>query len=66
MAFKTHARHFEYLIIMPFRLPNKPVVFQKLVNEVLGDMLNKFVYVYVDDILIYFEIEHTQHVRAVP
>ena len=52
---------------MPFGLTNASAVFQTLVNDVLRDMLNKFVFVYLDDILIFsrsFE-EHVQQVRLV-
>lgn len=48
----TPTSHFEYLV-MPFRLTNAPAVFQNLVNDILGDMLNRFVFVYLDDILIF-------------
>ena len=47
--FNTHSGHCEYLV-MPFALTNSPAVFQALVNNVLRDMLNRFVFVYVDDI----------------
>jgi len=52
---------------MPFGLANSPSVFQSFINDVFRDMLNRWVVVYIDDILIYsstFE-EHIQHVRAV-
>jgi len=65
-AFNTHLGHFEYLV-MPFGLTNAPAVFQALVNDLLRDMLNVFVVVYLDDILIFSrsEQEHRQHVRLV-
>ena len=52
---------------MPFALMNAPAVFQTLVNNVLQDMINKFVFVYLDDILIFSKDpeEHTRHVREV-
>lgn len=37
---------------MPFGLTNAPAVFQALINDVLRDMLNKFLFVYIEDILI--------------
>lgn len=43
---------FEYLV-MPFGLPNAPAVFQALINDVLRDFLQRFVFVYLDDILIF-------------
>lgn len=65
-AFKTPLGHFEYLV-MPFGLTNAPAVFQNLVNDVLRDFLNRFVFVYLDDILIYSPTitAHQQHVRLV-
>lgn len=38
---------------MPFGLTNTPAVFQTFINDVLRDMLNVFVFVYLDDILIF-------------
>lgn len=65
-AFNTPLGHFEYLV-MPFGLTNAPTVFQNLINDVLRDMINRFVFVYLDDILIYSRNaqEHTRHVRQV-
>ncbi len=48
-AFNIPRGHFEYLV-MPFRLSNSPTVFQAL-NDVLRDMVDQFIYVYLDDIL---------------
>jgi len=65
-GFNTPTGHYEYLV-MPFGLTNAPAVFQNLVNEVLRDMIGRFVFVYLDDILIYSTdpISHRQHVRSV-
>ncbi|KAI4805924.1 hypothetical protein KUCAC02_010517 [Chaenocephalus aceratus] len=65
-AFNTPRGHFEYLV-MPFGLTNAPGVFQAMINDVLRDMLNRFVFVYLDDILIFSRTlqEHVQHVRLV-
>ena len=65
-AFNTPLGHFEYLV-MPFGLTNAPAVFQNLVNDVLRDFLNRSVFVYLDDILIFShnQEEHFQHVRQV-
>ncbi len=62
-AFNTPTGHYEYLV-MPFGLTNAPAVFQALINDVLRDMLNKFVFVYLDDILIFSRSlqEHVSHV----
>ena len=62
-AFNTPSGHYEYLV-MPFGLSNAPAVFQALVNDVLRDMLNRYVFVYLDDILIFSPDEDT-HVRHV-
>lgn len=65
-AFNTPLGHFRYLV-MPFGLTNTPAVFQALINDVLQDMLNRFIFVYLDDILIFSRNldEHVQHVRLV-
>ncbi|KAG1925937.1 hypothetical protein F2P79_025177 [Pimephales promelas] len=65
-AFSTTTGHYEYLV-MPFGLSNSPSVFQAFINDVFRDMLNQWVIVYIDDILIYSKTyeEHVKHVRAV-
>lgn len=65
-AFNTASGHYEYLV-MPFGLTNAPAVFQSLVNDVLRDMINQFVFVFLDDILIFSRTlsEHSSHVRRV-
>lgn len=52
---------------MPFGLTNAPAVFQALINDVLRDMLNHFVFVYLDDILFFSRSldEHVIHVHTV-
>lgn len=65
-AFNTPSGHYEYQV-MPFGLTNAPAVFQALINDVLRDMINIFVFVYLDDILIFSKTpqDHHQHVRQV-
>ncbi|KAI2652567.1 Transposon Tf2-9 polyprotein [Labeo rohita] len=65
-AFITPTGHYETLV-MPFGLCNSPAAFQHLINDVLRDMLGRWCYAYLDDILIYSKTldEHIQHVRAV-
>ncbi len=65
-AFNTPSGHYEYLV-MPFGLTNAPAVFQALINNVLRDMLNQFVLIYLDDILIFSSSlqEHVKHVSKV-
>lgn len=60
----TLQRDTEYLVML-FGLTYASVVFQALVN--MRDILNRFVIVYIDDILIFSKSveEHIQHVRAV-
>ncbi|KAI2665817.1 Transposon Tf2-9 polyprotein [Labeo rohita] len=65
-AFSTTSGHYEYRV-MPFGLANSPSYFQAFINEVFRDMLNRFVIVYIDDILIFSNSlhEHVNHVRTV-
>ena len=65
-AFNMPTGHWEYLV-MPFGLTNSSSVFQGLMNDVLRDMINKFVFVYLDDILTFSKSpeEHKIHIRKV-
>ena len=55
------------MAFMPFGLTNAPAYFVDLMSRVFRDFLNKFVVVFVDDILIFSnsEQEHAQHLRAI-
>lgn len=66
MEFSTTSGHFEYCII-PYGLSCAPSVFQYLINDVLKDMLGKFIIAYIDDILIYSPSldSHVHHVKQV-
>lgn len=66
MAFNTPRGRYEYLV-MPFGLTTVPAVFQALINDVLQDFLNNFVYLYLDDILIFSRSfdKHVQQVHSV-
>ena len=66
MAFQTHYGSFEWLV-MPFRLTNGPVAFQRFMNDIFGDLLDQCVVVYLDDILIYSDNpkQHTRHIQEV-
>ena len=44
--------------VMPFGLTNAPAVFQALLNDVLRDMFNHFVFVYLDDVSIFSKSHH--------
>jgi hypothetical protein len=65
-AFSTRYELYEYLI-MSFGLTNAPAYFMYLMNSVFMMELNKFVMVFIDDILVYYknEEEHEQHLRII-
>nr|GEV66976.1 putative reverse transcriptase domain-containing protein [Tanacetum cinerariifolium] len=65
-TFKTRYRHYEFQV-MPFELTNAPAVFMDLMNQVCKPYLDKFVIVFIDDILIYSkdEKEHEEHLKAI-
>ena len=65
-AFISKYGLYEYTV-MSFGLTNTPAYFMNLMNMVFRDFLDKFVVVFIDDILIYSktEEEHEQHLRLV-
>ncbi|RYP18084.1 hypothetical protein DL767_009899 [Monosporascus sp. MG133] len=66
ITFRTIYGHYEYKV-MPQGLTNTPASFQHILTTILRKFLNKFVFVYLDDILIYSETleEHKKHVVQV-
>ncbi|GKB87006.1 putative nucleotidyltransferase, ribonuclease H, partial [Tanacetum coccineum] len=62
-AFRTRYGHFEFTV-MPFGQTNAPAVFMDLMNRVCRPYLDKFVIVFIDDILIYFKTQE-EHLREV-
>nr|GEY69067.1 putative reverse transcriptase domain-containing protein [Tanacetum cinerariifolium] len=65
-AFRIRYGHYEFLV-MPFGLNNSLAVFMDLMNHVFHDYLDKFVVVFIDNILVYSKSkeEYEQHLRIV-
>jgi hypothetical protein len=65
-TFRIRYGHYEFTLV-PFGLSNAPIVFMCLMNGVFREYLDKFVIVFLDDILVYSksEEEHEHHLRMV-
>jgi len=64
MTFRSRYGHYEY-VVMPFGVTNAPTVFMNYMNMIFRPLLDKFVVVFIDDILIYSKTqeEHAEHLR---
>ena len=66
ITFRSCYGHFEFLV-MPFGLTNSHAAFMDLMNRVFHPYLDKFVIVFIDDILVYSPSreKHKEHLRIV-
>ncbi|GJX60991.1 putative reverse transcriptase domain-containing protein [Tanacetum coccineum] len=65
-SFRTRYSHYEFQV-MPFGLTNAPTIFMDLMNQVCKPYLDKFMIVFIDDILIYSKNkeEQAEHLKLI-
>ena len=65
-SFRTRYGHYMFVVI-PFGLTNTPTTFMFLMNSIMSNYLDKFVVVFIDNILIYSKNkhEHEEHLRII-
>ena len=66
MTFQMQYDHYKFVVI-PFRLTNAPTNFMCMMNYIFSKYRDKFVLVFINDILVYLKSkeEHEEHLRIV-